>query len=67
MAALLKAGGWSVVNIDATLIAQAPRVGPYRGQMESNLAAVLGVEADRVDVYKRQPGRRPAAAGCWGT
>ena len=50
VAALLKAGGWSVVNIDATLIAQAPRVGPYRGQMESNLAAVLGVEADRVNV-----------------
>ena len=37
-------------DIDATLIAQAPRVGPYRGQMESNLAAVLGVEADRVNV-----------------
>ena len=50
VAALLKAGGWSVVNIDATLIAQAPKVGPYRGQMESNLAAALGVEADRVNV-----------------
>ena len=50
VAALLQAGGWTVVNIDATLIAQAPKVGPYRGQMESNLAAALGVEADRVNV-----------------
>ena len=46
----LKAGGWAVVNIDATLIAQAPKVGPYREQMESNLAAALGVESDRVNV-----------------
>lgn len=50
VAAQLKAGGWAVVNIDATLIAQAPKVGPYRREMEANLAAALGVEADRVNV-----------------
>ena len=50
VAALLRAGGWAVVNIDATLIAQAPKVGPYRPEMEANLAAVLRVEADRVNV-----------------
>ena len=50
VAAQLKAGGWAVVNIDATLIAQAPKVGPYRPEMEANLAAVLRVEADRVNV-----------------
>ena len=50
VATQLKAGGWAVVNIDATLIAQAPKVGPYREQMESNLAAALGVESDRVNV-----------------
>ena len=50
VAALLRAGGWAVVNIDATLIAQAPKVGPYRREMEANLAAALGVEADRVNV-----------------
>ena len=50
VASLLKAGGWAVVNVDATLIAQAPKVGPFRGQMEENLAAALGTEADRVSV-----------------
>ena len=48
--ALLKEGGWAVVNVDATLIAQAPKVGPYRWEMEANLASALGVEADRVNV-----------------
>ena len=50
VATQLKAGGWAVVNIDATLIAQAPKVGPYRPEMEANLAAVLRVGADRVNV-----------------
>ena len=50
VAALLEERGWAVVNIDATLIAQAPKVGPYRREMEANLAAVLRVEADRVNV-----------------
>ena len=50
VAARLRADGWAVVNIDATLIAQAPKVGPYRPEMEANLAAVLRVEADRVNV-----------------
>ena len=50
VAALLEERGWAVVNIDATLIAQAPKVGPYRPEMEANLAAVLRVEADRVNV-----------------
>ena len=43
VAALLKKGGWAVVNVDATLIAQAPKVGPCRREMEANLAAVLGL------------------------
>ena len=50
VAGLLAEGGWTVVNIDATLLAQAPKVGPYRREMEANLAAALGVEADRVNV-----------------
>ena len=38
------------MNIDATLIAQAPKVGPYRPEMEANLSAALGTDADRVNV-----------------
>ena len=50
VAALLQERGWAVVNIDATLIAQAPKVGPYRPEMEANLSAALGTDADRVNV-----------------
>ena len=42
--------GYRAVNIDATLIAQAPKVGPYRPEMEANLSAALGTDADRVNV-----------------
>lgn len=50
VAALLKERGWSVVNIDATLIAQAPKVSPYRQAMVENLAGVLEVDIERVNV-----------------
>ena len=35
---LLTEKGFAVVNIDAVLLAQAPKVGPYRTQMEKNIA-----------------------------
>ena len=54
MAALLQERGWAVVNIDATLIAQAPKVGPYRPEMEANLSAALGTDADRVEIFWRR-------------
>lgn len=47
---LLSERGWVVVNIDATLVAQAPKVGAYKGQMARNIAARLGVEEERVNV-----------------
>lgn len=42
--------GYQVVNIDATLIAQAPKVGPYRTAMRENLAGALGLELSQVNV-----------------
>ena len=50
VASLLAEGGWTVVNIDATLLAQAPKVGPCRREMESKLAAALKIPSDRVNV-----------------
>ena len=47
---LLGEKGYQVVNIDATLIAQAPKVGPYRPEMERNLAAALGMDPERINV-----------------
>ena len=47
---LLGEKGYQVVNIDATLIAQAPKVGPYRQQMAENIAAALTMDSERVNV-----------------
>ena len=47
---LLEAAGASVANVDATLVAQQPRLGPYVPEMEANLAADLQMPRDRVNV-----------------
>ena len=47
---LLKERGFAVVNVDAALLAQAPKVAPYRAQMAENIAAALGVQAEQVNV-----------------
>ena len=50
MDALTGAARLGVVNIDATLLAQAPKVGPYRPQMAANIAAALGIDPEQVNV-----------------
>ena len=47
---LLEEKGYSVVNIDATLLAQAPKVAPYKQKMAENLAAALHIDAEQVNV-----------------
>lgn len=47
---LLREHNFTVVNIDATLIAQAPKIAPYKAQMAENIAAALGVEVEQVNV-----------------
>jgi 2-C-methyl-D-erythritol 2,4-cyclodiphosphate synthase len=49
MAAVRKAG-WQVGNIDATVIAQAPRIAPHVAAMRANIAADLGISAAEVNV-----------------
>lgn len=46
----LMARGWRVVNADVTLLAQAPRLNPYRSRMIANLARALRVSADEVSL-----------------
>lgn len=46
----LAEGGWSVVNVDATVLAQAPRLAPYRAEMRANLARALALDASCVSV-----------------
>lgn len=45
-----KVCGWQVGNVDLTLLAEAPRVGPHRDAMRTNLAVDLGIGTDRVGV-----------------
>jgi len=48
--ALLAQGGWQVGNVDATIIAQQPKMAPYLPQMVANIAADLKVAVDCVNV-----------------
>ena len=43
-------GGYRISNIDVTLIAQKPKVKDYIPQMQNNIASVLQIAADRVNV-----------------
>lgn len=42
--------GWNVVNLDATVITEAPRLRPYVTEMESAIAGVLGVSVSACNV-----------------
>src|SRR3989344_7838831 len=48
--AAIQAKGWKISNLDATLIAQTPRLAPYMEQMKLNLSSDLGVSADSVNI-----------------
>ena len=50
VAALLSDSGWRVSNVDATMLAQSPRLGPYIPEMRERTAASLGVPPARVSV-----------------
>ena len=42
--------GFRIANIDATIVAQAPQLAPYRPQMEDKIAQTVGVERGQVNV-----------------
>lgn len=42
--------GWRVVNIDATVHAQAPKIGPHAPAMVANIAADLGLDPGAVNI-----------------
>ncbi len=46
----LRARKWQVSNADVTIMAQRPKLSPYREEMEAILASTLGVEKDRINV-----------------
>ena len=44
--ALLREHGWQVGNMDATVVAQAPRLAPYIPEMRRRLAEAMGLDVD---------------------
>ena len=54
--------GWTVVNADVTVFAQEPKLGPVKAAIRDNLAELLGVPPDRVNV-KAKTGERVGHIG----
>ena len=46
----VRQAGWRIGNIDCTVIAQAPRIGPHRPAMTQRIASALGVAPGQVNV-----------------
>jgi 2-C-methyl-D-erythritol 2,4-cyclodiphosphate synthase len=46
----VRTAGWALVNVDAIVIMQAPRLAPHRDAMRECLAAALGADRSRVTV-----------------
>jgi len=65
--ALLAADGWTVGNVDVTVVAEAPRLAPHRDEMQQRLSSAVGapvaVKAKRAEGLGAL-GRREGIA-CW--
>ncbi|MBV9891095.1 MAG: 2-C-methyl-D-erythritol 2,4-cyclodiphosphate synthase [Rhizobacter sp.] len=46
----VRGASWHIGNVDSTVIAQAPRLGPYIAAMRQRIAGALAVELDQVSV-----------------
>lgn len=47
---MLAERGWSIANVDATVIAEAPKLAPYMDRMREALAGALGAQVDQVSI-----------------
>lgn len=47
---LITEKGYKIINIDATVIAQKPKLAPYINKMRENIAKICGIEIDTVNV-----------------
>jgi 2-C-methyl-D-erythritol 2,4-cyclodiphosphate synthase len=58
----VRGAGFSIVNVDATLIAQAPKMAPHTAAMVANLAADLEIDLGQVNI-KAKTAERLGAIG----
>jgi len=67
---LLRAGSWRISNVDATILAQNPRLGPYLPDMRRHIGGALSLEPGRVSIkvtttdYLGFVGREEGIAAC---
>lgn len=47
---MLRENGFSVGNVDATVLAQRPKLAPHIPQMRRNIAEIIGISQDRVNI-----------------
>lgn len=50
VAELLAGSGWRISNVDATILAEKPKLAGYFPEMAANIARALGIEPERVSV-----------------
>lgn len=46
----VRSGGWNVVNLDIVILAQAPKISPYKQAIRRRIAEILGVEPDQINL-----------------
>jgi 2-C-methyl-D-erythritol 4-phosphate cytidylyltransferase / 2-C-methyl-D-erythritol 2,4-cyclodiphosphate synthase len=46
----VKARGGRIINVDVTVLAEAPKIGPHRVAMQAVIGATLGISADRIGI-----------------
>ena len=50
VAAKVREMGFEIIDVDSVIVAQAPKMAPYREQMRANLAAAMGLDVENVGV-----------------
>ena len=46
----VRAQGWQLVNVDSTIVAQAPKLAPHMAAINASVAQALGVQVEQVNV-----------------
>jgi 2-C-methyl-D-erythritol 2,4-cyclodiphosphate synthase len=51
----VRASGYSIANVDATLVLQAPKIGPHAAAIRARMAELLGIDVSCVSVKAKTP------------
>ncbi|HEV7282792.1 MAG TPA: 2-C-methyl-D-erythritol 2,4-cyclodiphosphate synthase [Pirellulaceae bacterium] len=46
----VRSGGWNLVNLDIVLLAQSPKISPYKEAIRRRIAEILGVEHEQINL-----------------